>query len=31
MAWDAAIEYRKRLFRERVEILKIFVDAGRRR
>lgn len=28
MAWDAAVEYRKKLFRDRVEILRIFVDAG---
>jgi hypothetical protein len=28
MAWDSAVEYRKRLFRERVEILRIFEEAG---
>jgi hypothetical protein len=31
MAWDAAVEFRKKLFRDRVEILRIFADAGRRR
>lgn len=31
MLWYDAVEYRKKLYRDRVEILRIFVDAGRRR